>query len=513
VARVLITGFCAIPGAHRVGVQLRHVVRAIRAHHHLELLVAREGEQAYVERMGGVRTLRVPVPEPTGGVRAQGEAFQRALQRQLDGAEYDIVHCRDGWAAQVVRGQRDRAGFAMIYDLTRAPLGDDPQPIGDAAPPDVDVGDELAREEQLAIAAADLVLAPSEAGARYARGLGARAVALSPAGVDVDRFDWDEPARVGAPVVLSVGPIAAGRGLEVLVRAADEVAASRAGGLVLRLIGPIVPAVADALRALPRAGSRLSLELLGVLPHHQLPAQLAHAAVCVAPVAADAATHPAAGASTTVLEYLACRRPVVVQRAGHLHDDLARLLGDGAHGRLLHAGDVAALAAALADTLDDPAAAAARADAGYQHVRAHHTASGARRAVRHAYAELCQQFAGRFAVRGGLAGLARAEAASGGLVGLAPAGGFDGFDDDDEHTVFDAMPAHSGSAGELSTGWSAESGSVSAVAASVSASSGARGLHARSIGRGLVAGELGGDDSGERAPAPRKRSDTNLTGA
>ena len=123
-ARVLITGFCAIPGAHRVGVQLRHVVRAIRAQHHLELLIAREGEQAYVERMGGVRTLRVPIPEASGGVRAQGEALQRALRRQLDGAEYDIIHCRDGWTAQVVRQARERAGFAMVYDLTRAPLGD-----------------------------------------------------------------------------------------------------------------------------------------------------------------------------------------------------------------------------------------------------------------------------------------------------------------------------------------------------------------------------------------------------
>src|SRR5206468_2194800 len=86
VARVLITGFCAVPGPTRAGVQLRHVVRALSAGHSVDLLVLREGDQGYVERSGAVRILRVPTHD--AGPREQIQAFQRALRRQLEGADY-----------------------------------------------------------------------------------------------------------------------------------------------------------------------------------------------------------------------------------------------------------------------------------------------------------------------------------------------------------------------------------------------------------------------------------------
>ena len=59
-SRVLLTGFCAVPGPRRAGVQLRHVIKALTPLHSVDLLVVREGEQAYVERQGSVRVLRVP---------------------------------------------------------------------------------------------------------------------------------------------------------------------------------------------------------------------------------------------------------------------------------------------------------------------------------------------------------------------------------------------------------------------------------------------------------------------
>src|SRR3954465_1833822 len=120
--RVLLTGFCAVPGPRRAGVQLRHVIRALTPLHNVDLLVAREGGQPYVERQGSVRVLRVPPHE--ADPRAQIQAFQRALRRQLDGADYDVVHCRDSWSAIPVLEARARLGYAMVYDLTRSPLGE-----------------------------------------------------------------------------------------------------------------------------------------------------------------------------------------------------------------------------------------------------------------------------------------------------------------------------------------------------------------------------------------------------
>src|SRR5262249_38190683 len=108
--RVLLTGFCAVPGPRRAGVQMRHVIRALSSQHAVDLLVVREGEQAYVERQGSVRLLRVPTHD--ADLQAQIQAFQRALKRQLDGADYDVVHCRDSWSGLTVLDARARFGYA-----------------------------------------------------------------------------------------------------------------------------------------------------------------------------------------------------------------------------------------------------------------------------------------------------------------------------------------------------------------------------------------------------------------
>src|SRR4030095_13093478 len=118
--RVLLTGFCSVPGPRRAGVQLKHVIRAVTPFHSVDLLVVREGDQAYVERQGSVRVLRVPTQD--ADLRAQIQAFQRALKRALDGADYDVVHCRDSWSCLPVLEARSRFDFAVVYDMTRSPL-------------------------------------------------------------------------------------------------------------------------------------------------------------------------------------------------------------------------------------------------------------------------------------------------------------------------------------------------------------------------------------------------------
>lgn len=86
-------------------------------------MVVREGDQAYVERLGTGRLLRVPVHDDD--LATQVQAFQRALRRQLEGADYD-VDVRDGWssARPVLEGQARFVAYAVVYDLTRAPMAE-----------------------------------------------------------------------------------------------------------------------------------------------------------------------------------------------------------------------------------------------------------------------------------------------------------------------------------------------------------------------------------------------------
>lgn len=372
-ARILVTGFCAVPGPTRAGVQLRHVVRAL-ASHVVDLLVMRDGDQPYVERQGNGRLLRVPTHD--ADLRSQVQAYQRALRRQLEGADYDVVHCRDAWGAAAVLEARERFGYAVVFDLAR---GSD-----DRAGLDAELVTQLDRDEEACLLAADLVLVPTEAAHRYAlgRGLPDRVV-LSPPGVDVDRFDWDEAAVAGPPMLLYVGAIGPGRGIRTLLRAMAEVAKTSANRLVM--VGPIVAGFEAPLRAaIAELGLTGRVELRGPVDHEQMPALIATAGICVTPAAPDLAPRPYALYPTRLLEFMACRRAVVAPRRG----SISLLVDHGREGLLFTPGDHVDLARKLRRLIDDPGLRERLAANGYERVRREFTASAARRAIRNAYVEL-----------------------------------------------------------------------------------------------------------------------------
>jgi glycosyltransferase involved in cell wall biosynthesis len=377
--RVLLTGFCAVPGPRRAGVQLRHVIRALSPLHALDLLVVREGDQPYVERQGGVRVLRVPPQEAE--LRLQIQAFQRALKRQLDGADYDVVHCRDSWSAMPVLEARARLGYAVVYDLSRSPLGET------TYDPELDA--QYARDEEACLAAADLVLAPTPEAVAALRGRGAPdRVVLSPLGVDVDRFDWELPAGGSVPRVLYVGTIDPGRGVRVLIRAMAAVIREAPARLVLA--GPMVPRFEPTLRdAIRELGLVSHVEIMGPVDHDQLPALLATAAVCVVPAAADLTPSPSVVYPTKLLEYMACRTAIVAPR----RETLAHVVEHGREALLFEPGDPLDLARKVVRLLAEPALRDRLAHSAYERVRREQTASAARRALRTAYAQLIARLA------------------------------------------------------------------------------------------------------------------------
>ena len=377
--RVLLTGFCAVPGPRRAGVQLRHVIRALTPMHSVDLLVAREGDQAYVERQGSVRVLRVPTHD--GDARSQIQAFQRALKRQLDGADYDVVHCRDSWSGIPVLEARSRLGYAMVYDLARSPLGETTL--------DAELDAQYTRDEEACLLAADLVLAPTPAAVKALQHRGKpERVVLSPLGVDVDRFDWEDPPSGGPPRILYVGTIDPGRGVRVLVRAMAAIVREVDARLVLA--GSMAPRFEQPLRdQIRELGLADKIEVSPPVDHDQLPALLATATVCVVPAAADLTPSPTVVFPTKILEYMACRRAVVAPR----RETLAHVIENNREALLFEPGDPIDLARKVLRLIGEPLLRDRIAQNAYERVRREFTASATRRALRTAYRALSERFA------------------------------------------------------------------------------------------------------------------------
>ena len=324
--RILITGFCSLPGPNRPGVQMGHVVRALARHHTVDVLVVRHGEQAYVERQGNARILRVPISEEH--LREQVEAFRRALRRQLDGADYDIVHFRDGWTGASILEMRGQLEYAAVFDATRAPISEAPMM-------DLEMGAELGAREEECLAEADIVLVPNQAAKNYLveSQAGDDRIYIVPPGVDVDQFDWDENPD-GTPTVVYAGTVTPGRGVRVLLRAMVYVNQQTEANLIVA--GHTTPKFKASLEhAISELGLTGRVELRGEVDHQDLPALIASATVCVAPSAPEFRSQPMALFPTKLLEYMACQRAVVAPGRG----TATQLIEDRRHGLLANAGD------------------------------------------------------------------------------------------------------------------------------------------------------------------------------
>lgn len=370
-SRILLTGFFGLPAPNRAGVQMRHVLRALSHHHEVDVLVVREADHAHVERTGAARVLRVPVAEREG-LRARVATFRRAVRRQLEGADYDVVHFRDGWAGVPVLELRERLGYLAVFDAARAPLAEPPML-------DLSVSAELSRSEERCLMGADHVLVATEIARQHVLRRRSRGVHVVPPGVDVDLFDWDD-LPPGPPTVLYAGSVEAGRGLRGLLRAMAALAPRSDARLIVagRVAPSLLPSIGEAVAEL---GLHERVEVCGEVAHDAVPELVAAATVCVAPSAAEVSTMPMAVYPTKLLEYMACRRAVVAPRRG----TTAMLIEDGVHGLLFQPGDPDDLARKVLSLLHDADLRARVADAGYRLVRELHAASATRRALRRAY--------------------------------------------------------------------------------------------------------------------------------
>lgn len=151
---------------------------------------------------------------------------------------------------------------------------------------------------------------------------------------DVDlRADSAEPAGLPAgDYLLFVGELSAAKGVPVLLRAFEVIPS----GPPLLLVGQ---RTAQTPRDLP-PGAHLGIEW----PHERIIRAFRHATVAVLP-----STWPDP-CPTTVIEAMACGRPVVTTRNGGMTD----LIEDGVNGILVTPGDSVELAAAVRRLLGDP---------------------------------------------------------------------------------------------------------------------------------------------------------------
>lgn len=377
-ARVLLVDFEVAPSPERRSVELVNIMKALASRYDVDVLTLKSPDLPYVDRFMGTRMLRVPVG--TGGLAAEVDAFRRAVRRQLEGADYDVVHFRSAWAglpACEARGADGEAAAKLVFEPTLSPLTE-PR----AADPDL--ARALTAEEEVCLRAADRIVVPTEVARTHlaARGFTDRLCAIPP-GVDVDHFDWQAVPPSSRPRVLYAGYLSGGRGLRLLLEAMAIVRAQRNAELVL--VGPMDPGFEPALAAAIRAaGLESNVILQGPVDHADMARVLSTGDICVAPSAADETDRPLGPFPIKILEYMACRRAVVAPRRAIVEE----VVTDGHDALLFDSGVGQALADGILRLLDDQPLRERLADAAWHTARLRFPASQVRRRVLEMYASI-----------------------------------------------------------------------------------------------------------------------------
>jgi phosphatidylinositol alpha-1,6-mannosyltransferase len=190
-------------------------------------------------------------------------------------------------------------------------------------------------------------------------------VQLSP-GVDVDRFTPEvdgAPVReryglADAPVVVCVSRLVPRKGQDTLVRGWSQVLARHPRARLLLVGGG--PLEAPLRRAVEERGVADSVVLTGGVPTGQLPAHYAAGDVFAMPCRTRRHGLDVEGLGMVFLEAAACGLPVVAGTSGGAPETVQ----EGVTGHVVDPRSPDAVAAVLADLLDDPARARAMGAAG-----------------------------------------------------------------------------------------------------------------------------------------------------
>ncbi len=220
--------------------------------------------------------------------------------------------------------------------------------------------------------AADLVVVVTEAFRHdlLRRGVPPEKVATVPNGADLERFSPDAAgeespwrARLGTPPGHTLVLYAGAHGLSHgLVSIADAAAKLAGEPIRFAFVGE-----GAAKRALQRRVDELALDNVTLwpgVPRHEVPALLAAADVCLAPLR-DVPLF-SAFIPSKIFEYLAAGRPVV----GAVRGEPARILQE-AGALVVEPEDSAGLAGAVRDVAADPGRRAAMGRQGRRHVERH----------------------------------------------------------------------------------------------------------------------------------------------
>jgi glycosyltransferase involved in cell wall biosynthesis len=309
---ILYTAFDIVPSPKGASTHILHNIRGlVNGRFDVHLITPNDGLLPPEDTIDGARVTRVS-QDLAQNFLARAVHFGKAVSSHLAlHHDYDAVHFRNIWDGFQIAQNKKKYGYKTLFEVNGLPSIELKYHYPGL---DSDLLSKIKEQEIATLHLCDAIICPSRVTRDYiaSLGLNRKLVTVIPNGVSPSDFSASPlPARSErAPVLLYVGTLADWQGLDIVIKALPKILEQKT--VRLQIIGRGRSRQRKMLaKQIRKLGVEEHVIVQPAVPHHEIPALIASADICVAPLGLNDRNVTQGACPIKLLEYMAAGRPML----------------------------------------------------------------------------------------------------------------------------------------------------------------------------------------------------------
>ncbi len=310
--KILYTAFDIVPSPKGASTHILHNIRGlVNANYDVHLITPNDGLLPTEEIIEGARVTRI-TQDLAQNFLARATHFGKSVLAHLAlHADYNVIHYRNIWDGLHIAQHKKRFGYKTLFEVNGLPSIELKYHYPGL---DSTLLSKIKEQEIATLHLSDAIICPSRVTRDYiaSLGLSRKLITVIPNGVSASDFSPSAlPAREGRiPTLLYIGTLADWQGLEIVIKALPKILEQQV--VRLQIVGRGRSRQRKLLaKQIRKLGIEEHVIVQPAVPHHEIPALIAQAAICVAPLGLNDRNVTQGACPIKILEYMASARPLL----------------------------------------------------------------------------------------------------------------------------------------------------------------------------------------------------------
>jgi glycosyltransferase involved in cell wall biosynthesis len=383
--RILYTAFDVVPSPKGASTHITYFTRGlINAGYDVMLITAGDHDLPETDTYEGATLLRAPETGDNNFLK-RALNFGEYIAAHIDQSPpFDLAHVRDVWGGFPLMNLSGGLNCPLLFEVNGLPSIE--MKYHYPALSDTPVIGKIKERERATLQFAAAIICVSQVTRAYLASLGLdpAKITVIPNGVDTDAFTPTPPRPFAdIPELLYIGTLADWQGLQTAILALPLIVAQQP--VRLRIVGRARKRHRKLLTKMARKlGVEACLSIEEAIPPSEIPALIAGADICIAPLGYNDRNVTQGCCPLKVLEYMAAGRPLVASNLPVVRE----LIRDDRDALLFQPNSPDDLARAVLKLLNQPDLAHRLAQNAAEHVRQNFTWKGAQQKLLAVYEDL-----------------------------------------------------------------------------------------------------------------------------